>query len=50
VEKISKEDIKKALKLDNIDNQQLSLYIQNFDLNGDGEIDYFEFLHMMCNN
>ena len=47
--KISKEEIKNALKLDNIDNQQLSLYIQKFDLNGDGQIDYYEFLHMMSN-
>ena len=47
--KISKEEIKNALKLDNIDNNQLSIYIQKFDLNGDGEIDYYEFLHMMSN-
>ena len=45
--KISKEEIKKALKLDNLDNATFDKYIQEYDLNGDGEIDYNEFLNMM---
>ncbi|MCQ2819858.1 MAG: protein kinase [archaeon] len=45
--KISKEEIKKALKLDNIDEATLDKYIKDYDLNGDGEIDYNEFLNLM---
>jgi len=47
--KISKEEIKKSLKLDNIDESTLDKYIKQYDLNGDGEIDYNEFLNMMTN-
>ena len=45
--KISKEEIKKALKLDNVNEKTIELYIQKYDLNGDGNIDYNEFLNMM---
>lgn len=45
--KISKDEIRKALKLDNIDDHTLDKYIKEYDLNGDGEIDYNEFLNMM---
>ncbi len=45
--KISKEEIKKSLKLDNVDESTLDKYIKQYDLNGDGEIDYNEFLNMM---
>ena len=47
--KISKEEIKKSLKLDNVDESTLDKYIKQYDLNGDGEIDYNEFLNMMTN-
>ena len=45
--KISKDEIKKALKLDDVDDVTLEKYIKQYDLNGDGEIDYNEFLNMM---
>ena len=45
--KISKDEIKKALKLDKIDDLSLDKYIQECDINGDGEIDYNEFLNLM---
>jgi len=45
--KISKEEIKNALKLDNVSEETLERYIQKYDLNGDGNIDYNEFLNMM---
>ena len=45
--KISKEEIKKALKLDNVNEKTIEYYIQKYDLNGDGNIDYNEFLNMM---
>ena len=45
--KISKDEIKKALKLDDLDDVTLEKYIKENDLNGDGEIDYNEFLNMM---
>ena len=45
--KISKDEIKKALKLDDLDDVTLEKYIKEYDLNGDGEIDYNEFLNMM---
>ena len=48
--KISKEEIKKALKLDNVNEKTIELYIQKYDLNGDGNIDYNEFLNMMGEN
>ena len=45
--KISKDEIKKALKLGNLDNATFDKYIIEYDLDGDGEIDYNEFLNMM---
>jgi len=45
--KISKEEIKNTLKLNFINSDLLQIYIDKFDLNGDGEIDYYEFLEMM---
>ena len=47
--KISKEEIKNTLKLNNISSDMLQSCIDKFDLNGDGEIDYYEFLEMMGN-
>ena len=44
--KISKAEIKQALNGD-IDNETLDKMIQEFDLNGDGEIDYKEFVQGM---
>ena len=41
--KISKAEIKRALDGD-IDNETLDKIILDFDLNGDGEIDYKEFV------
>ena len=41
--KISKEEIKSALK-DEVDDETLEKLIQEFDLDGDGEIDYREFI------
>ena len=41
--KISKEEIKSALK-DEVDDEALEKLIQEFDLDGDGEIDYREFI------
>jgi calcium-dependent protein kinase len=45
--KITKDEIKKALKLDKVDEEVLNQLIQKYDLNGDGMIDYNEFLNMM---
>ena len=45
--KISKDKIKKVLKLDDLDDVTPEKYIKEYDLNGDGEIDYNEFLNMM---
>ena len=45
--KITKDEIKKALKLDKVDEEILNQLIQKYDLNGDGMIDYNEFLNMM---
>ena len=47
--KISKSEIKKALNVE-IDNETLDKIIQDFDLNGDGEIDYKEFVTGMQNS
>ena len=44
--KISKAEIKRALNGD-IDNETLDKIIQEFDLDGDGEIDYKEFVEGM---
>ena len=46
--KLDKREIKQALSLD-IDNASLDKIISQYDLNGDGEIDYLEFLNMMVN-
>ena len=44
--KISKAEIKNALNGE-IDNETLEKLIQDFDLNGDGEVDYKEFINGM---
>ena len=46
--KLDKREIKQALSLD-IDNASLDKMISQYDLNGDGEIDYLEFLNLMLN-
>ena len=45
--KINKNDIKKVLNNQNLTENQLNLFIEKFDLNGDGEIDYYEFITNM---
>ena len=45
--KISKNDLKKILNDEDIDEEELTQFINKFDLNGDGEIDYDEFLANM---
>ena len=45
--KISKDEIKRALKLEDIDDSILDKYITEYDINGDGEIDYNELLNLM---
>ena len=45
--KITKDEIKKALQLDNVGEEVLDELIKKYDLNGDGVIDYNEFLNMM---
>jgi len=45
--KISKNEIKKALNNENIRDQDLNIFIHKFDLDGDGEIDYTEFVNGM---
>ena len=45
--KISKDDIKKILNNEDIDEEELKQFIVKFDLNGDGEIDYYEFIDGM---
>ena len=45
--KISEGEIKNSLKLDYDDENTLNGLIKKFDLNGDGMIDYNEFLNMM---
>ena len=42
--KISKEEIKKALNNEKIRDQDVKNFIRKFDLDGDGEIDYYEFV------
>lgn len=45
--KISKSELKKALNDEDIDEEELNKFIIKFDLNGDGEIDYDEFISNM---
>ena len=45
--KISKDEIKRALKLEDIDDSILDKYITEYDINGDGEINYNELLNLM---
>ena len=45
--KISKDEITRALKLEDIDDSILDKYITEYDINGDGEIDYNELLNLM---
>lgn len=45
--KISKSDIKKVLNNKDIEENELNQFIKRFDLNGDGEIDYDEFISNM---
>ena len=42
--KISKNEIKQALNKEKISGIELNNFIKQFDLNGDGEIDYYEFI------
>ena len=45
--KISKSEIKKALNNESIRDEELKIFINKFDLDGDGEIDYTEFVNGM---
>ena len=45
--KISKNEIKNALNKEKVREDDLNHFIQQFDLNGDGEIDYYEFVNGM---
>ena len=45
--KISKDEIKRALKFEDIDDSILDQYVTEYDINGDGEIDYNELLNLM---
>jgi Ca2+-binding EF-hand superfamily protein len=45
--KISTEEVKQILKVENDDIKMIEEMIQSFDINKDGEIDYNEFLTMM---
>jgi calcium-dependent protein kinase len=45
--KISKDEIKKALNDEKIRDEDLNSFIKKCDLNGDGEIDYYEFVTCM---
>ena len=47
--KISKNNIMNVLKLENLNEKIIDNYINKYDLNKDGEIDYNEFLNMMEN-
>ena len=48
--KISKDEIKKALNNEKIREKELQNFIKKFDLDGIGEIDYFEFVSCMNND
>ena len=45
--KISKYEVKKALNSQKVNESDLKKFMENFDLNGDGEIDYYEFVNGM---
>ena len=45
--KISKDEIKKALNNERLREKELANFIKKFDLDGDGEIDYYEFVNGM---
>ena len=45
--KISKNDLKMVLKKQDFDENEFNQFIQKFDLNGDGQIDYNEFISNM---
>ena len=45
--KISKYEVKKALNSQKVSESDLTNFMKNFDLNGDGEIDYYEFINGM---
>ena len=45
--KISTEEVKQILKVENDDIKMIEEMIKSFDINKDGEIDYNEFLTMM---
>jgi calcium-dependent protein kinase len=45
--KISKQELKDALKFDQVEDSVFEKYIEQYDLNKDGEIDYNEFLNLM---
>ena len=45
--KISKQELRDALKFDKVDDAVFEKYIEQYDTNKDGEIDYNEFLNLM---
>ena len=45
--KINKDEIKTVLKGEDFDENELNKFIKKFDLNGDGQINYYEFLSNM---
>ena len=45
--KISKKEVKEALHKEKISDNDIKIFIEKFDLDGDGEIDYNEFLSSM---
>ena len=48
--KISNDEFVEFLKLQKKDEKVIESYVKQFDLNGDGEIDYDEFIKMMMNS
>ena len=47
--KISKDEVKTILNNEDIDEEELKQFIAKFDLNEDGEIDYYELITCMDN-
>ena len=47
--KISKNEIKNVLDNENIRDKELNTFINSFDLDGDGQIDYKEYISSMSN-